>query len=357
MSTYDLVASLPLEIERYDLSGLKRDVSSDFTRRTTIVTLHGGGETGIGEDVTYAADEHERLQAAGPAHDLAGSHTIDSFSGLLESLDLFPDGAPEHDAARNYRRWAFESAALDLALCQAGRSLAEALGREPRPVTFVVSMRIGEPPQPERIDRLLADYPGTRFKLDPTSDWDAPLVLRLAALDAVDTVDLKGAYRGTVVDNPADAALYRLVAEGFPGAWIEDPDLRSDAAREALDPYRGRVTWDAVIHSVADIEGLLFQPRGLNIKPSRFGSLRALLDTYDYCLERQMTLYGGGQFELGPGRGQIQYLASLFHPDSPNDVAPAGYNDPRPARGLPVSPLVPSPSEAGFRWVSNGCSV
>ena len=32
--------------------------------------------------------------------------------------------------------------------------------------------------------------------------------------------------------------------------------------------------------------------------------------------------YGGGQFELGPGRGQIQHLASLFHPDAPNDVAP-----------------------------------
>ena len=29
-------------------------------------------------------------------------------------------------------------------------------------------------------------------------------------------------------------------------------------------------------------------------------------------------------FELGPGRGQLQYLASLFHPDGPNDLAPPG---------------------------------
>ena len=36
-------------------------------------------------------------------------------------------------------------------------------------------------------------------------------------------------------------------------------------------------------------------------------------------------MYGGGQFELGPGRGQIQYLASVFHPDGPNDVAPTGF--------------------------------
>ena len=45
-----------------------------------------------------------------------------------------------------------ESAALDLALRQAGRSLAEALGREPRPVTFVVSLRLGEPPSIDPVD-------------------------------------------------------------------------------------------------------------------------------------------------------------------------------------------------------------
>ena len=53
-------------------------------------------------------------------------------------------------------------------------------------------------------------------------------------------------------------------------------------------------------------------------------------------------MYGGGQFELGVGRGQIQYLASLFHSDSPNDVAPAGYNlDPLDPE-LPQSPLAPA---------------
>jgi hypothetical protein len=39
------------------------------------------------------------------------------------------------------------------------------------------------------------------------------------------------------------------------------------------------------------------------------------------------------------GRDQIQHLASLFHPDAPNDVAPGAYNDPQPRAGLPVSPL------------------
>jgi hypothetical protein len=50
-------------------------------------------------------------------------------------------------------------------------------------------------------------------------------------------------------------------------------------------------------------------------------------------------MYGGGQFELGPGRGQAQLLASLFHPDEPNDLAPAVYNVGDAAAALPRSPL------------------
>ena len=88
----------------------------------------------------------------------------------------------------------------------------------------------------------------------------------------------------------------------------------------------------------------------VNVKPSRFGSLHELCDCYDYLADRGIGAYGGGQFELGPGRGQIQYLASLFHPDTPNDVAPGGYNLPETPPGLPTSPLDPQPSEIGFRW-------
>jgi hypothetical protein len=86
----------------------------------------------------------------------------------------------------------------------------------------------------------------------------------------------------------------------------------------------------------------------LNSKPSRFGSLRRLLDFYDFCADRGIGLYGGGQFELGVGRGQIQLLASLVHPDTPNDVAPAIFNTGGPRRGLPESPLAIEPAPAGF---------
>ncbi len=348
MSTFDLLADLSLRIDSYALEGLARDVSSDFSRQTTVIRLRGGGEEGIGEDVTYDAVDHDVLQRAGATLPLAGSHTLRSFSALLAGLDLFPK-EPERAVSRLYRRWGFESAALDLALRQAGRSLADAVGRGPRSVTFVVSLRLGEPATLEPLTRRLERYPTLRFKLDPTPSWSDPLIAELVKTGAVDSVDLKGLYHGSVVDNPPDPELYRRVAEAFPRAWIEDPAL-SEATEAVLRPHRQRITWDANIHSIADIEALPFAPRMVNVKPSRFGSIEALCAAYDYCEQRGIGAYGGGQFELGPGRGQIQYLASLFHPDTPNDVAPGGYNDVTPPPGLPASPLAPQIAQHGFRW-------
>ncbi len=88
----------------------------------------------------------------------------------------------------------------------------------------------------------------------------------------------------------------------------------------------------------------------VNVKPSRIGGLRDLFATYDHCREHGIGAYGGGQWELGVGRGQIQALASLFHPDTPNDTAPRGYNEADPEPGLPTSPLEPALSPTGFRW-------
>ena len=60
-------------------------------------------------------------------------------------------------------------------------------------------------------------------------------------------------------------------------------------------------------------------------------------------------MYGGGMGELGPARRQIQLLASLNHPDTPNDVAPSAFNLPDPPPGLPTSPIDPEPPQPGFR--------
>jgi len=348
VSTWELLAGLELEVEDYALEGLQAQVSSEFERKSTVIRLRGGGEEGLGEDVTYDAVDHEILQSEGPTLALAGRFTLASFSAHLAELQLFAQ-PPRREVSLRYRTWAYESAALDLALRQAATTLHDALGREPQPVRFVVSLRLGEPPTLEPVRSRLALYPWLRFKLDPTSSWDERLIAELVATGAVDSVDFKGYYSGSIVDQPADPLLYRRVAEAFPHAWIEDPALTAETDA-VLAPYRARFSWDATIHSIADIDALPYPPRMVNVKPSRLGGLRNLLDAYDYCAERGIGNYGGGQFELGVGRGQNQYLASLFHADAPNDVAPSAFNLPQPPAGLPSSPLAPAPSRVGFRW-------
>ena len=323
MSTYDAVKDLPLEIDSYELEPLVREVAANFTLHRTVVVLRGGSEEGRGEEVDYDPQTQQQFQARRGELPLVGRHTLDSFS-LLQA------GQTE------YRRWAFESAALDLALRQAGQSLAEVIGREQRPLRFAISTRTASVP------RWLELYPEARFKLDPDRDWDAEVIERLAATRRVDTVDFKGIYRGEF-GMPPDPALYTRVADAFPDAWIEDPAMTPETW-PALSSHRVRITWDAAIHEWSDVEALPFPPRCLNSKPSRFGSIRRLLDFYDACEREGIALYGGGQFELGPGRRQIQVLASIFHPAGPNDVAPAGYNVRAPVPGLPESPLELTPS-------------
>ena len=339
MPLYDAVRDLTLEIEELELDQTAYQVSEQFVRKTTTVKLLGGWGAGRGEDVTYAGEEHDPERF--PKPDLAGSWTIGSFSEHLDGIDLFPAGAPDQGAYRDYRRWAFESAALDLALQQANLSLGAAIGREAKPLTFVSSTRASS------LDGWLALYPDLRFKLDPTPEWNDELVAELAARGNVDVADLKGQYHGTVVDNPPDPELYSRIAEGLPDVWIEDPALTMETGA-VLAAHRHRITWDAPIHSWADVEALAFAPRCLNSKPSRFGTVARLFEFYDRCAEHGIALYGGGQFELGVGRGQIQLLAALFHPDGSNDVAPGGYNSPVPLPDLPVSPLDPDPAPVGF---------
>jgi hypothetical protein len=117
-----------------------------------------------------------------------------------------------------------------------------------------------------------------------------------------------------------------------------------------LAPARDRIAWDAPITGPDSVRELPFEPEWLNVKPSRFGTLESLFSTVAYCRENDVTMYGGGQFELGVGRGQIQALASLFYPDAPNDVAPGGYNAAALPDDLPTSPLSAPTDTAGYRW-------
>jgi hypothetical protein len=327
MPLWDSLAGLRVTVDGYSLERAELQTASGWTRVTTTVVLAGAGEIGRGEDVTYTAPDHDHVPADLP---LEGERTLEEYSSLLDGLEVWR-GDPTNTASRDLRRWGFESAALDLALRQAGRSLGEHLGRAYQPVRFVVSTRAD-------IEPWLELQPAMEFKLDVEADWDRPLMERLAALDRVRVLDLKAYYRGTSVDLAPDPAQYRAVAEIFPDVVIEDPWLE-DGCREALAGAESRLSFDAPVHSLADLDALPLRPEWLNVKPSRFGTVRGLFDCIDACEERGIAMYGGGQYELGAGRPQIQRLASLFYADGPNDVAPSVYNEGGARPGLPVSPL------------------
>jgi hypothetical protein len=279
---------LPLAIERKTVTRL-----ASGNRTTAIVHLEGGGEHGYGEEVTFQSAD--LLPESGPAPwSFAGSFS--EFSSWLESQELFAH-APQHEVVRNYRRWAYEAAALDLALRQAGARFDEIVGRVPEPVRFVVSH--GSPP-------------GARLKVDAVD------VRPGLPIDVIDFKELG--------DRAAVESAFAL----YPDALLEDPPVVVPGAR---------VSWDIPITSAEEVRRLPVQPTAINIKPARVGGIAALFELYELCAAAGIEMYGGGQHELGPGRAQIQLLASLFHPNGPNDVAPAAYNEPNPAAGLPTSPL------------------
>ncbi len=354
-AVYDRLAELPLRIESYELTGHDREFG-EFTRPSTVVHLHGEGHEGIGEDVVYTVLDHIAHRDAGPVHDFSAPTTLGEACALFGELDLFPV-APEYPASVHYRRWAYESAALDLALRQSKLAFWEVAERDPQPLRFVCSTRLGSfgdhanKSSTEAIRKRLERYPDLEFKLDPENDWDAELIAEIAGLAPVRVLDLKGMYVGTPVDVDTDPELYRAVAETFPEAYLEDPDINAET-EPVLAPHDDRITWDAPLHSLADVKEMA--RKAINSKPSRFGSLQELLEIYEYCDANGIAIYGGGQGELQCGRGQIQYLASLFHADTPNDVAPSGYNDPAVPGGMPTSPMDPSHSETGFRWGDPG---
>jgi hypothetical protein len=351
-SPWARLSSLPVLVETVAFERLSARLSHGFERVTTRVRLLGGGAEGIGEDVSPFEEEADTLHVTEPVLPLAGEWTLGSLCERLAELrDAQWPVPPRWEMARWWRNWAFESAALDLALNQARRALHEVVGREPAPVRFVNSLSLGDPPTFDPIRRRLERHPDLRFKVDASPAWAPELIGEVAATGAVDIVDFKGQYGLELGERAALLAMYERVVAGFPDALLEDAHDLPEVT-ELLASESHRISYDAPIHSAGDLDARPLPPRAVNVKPCRVGDLRALFDVYAACEARGLVTYGGGMAELDAGRGQIQLLASLFHPDGPNDVAPGGYNADTPAADLPPSPLDPQPAPTGFRRAS-----
>ena len=144
-SLWPRLAGLPLVIEACEYERLHAVLAYEFERITTHVRLVGAGADGLGEDVSVFREDGTALHETRPSLPLEGEWTLAGFCDRVATLDLWPE-PPEWDVALRLRNWAFESAALDLALRQAGRSLHDVLGLEPQPVRFVNSLGLGKEP-------------------------------------------------------------------------------------------------------------------------------------------------------------------------------------------------------------------
>ena len=163
-------------------------------------------------------------------------------------------------ASRHYRRWAFESAALDLALRQAGLPLHEALERDPKPLQFVCSTRLtsfddeaGSTTEP--ISKRLAKYPGLEFKLDPENDWTPELIAEIGELADRPGPRSQGSLPGHPGRRRDRSRALPAGGRGVPRAHTSRIPTSTTRLGALLEPLADRVTWDAPLHSLADITG------------------------------------------------------------------------------------------------------
>ena len=263
MDHWEQLAELPLVVESLAHGRIDPGPGFGEAHSSRLVRLAGAGHEGRGEDITLF------MGGTPPMPDVAGRWTLGELCAHLDGAGQWPDGPPAWDLppsvspegakafaemAYRWRNWAFESAALDLALAQAGRPLHEVIGREPRPVTYVNSLGLGDPASADTVLRRLERYPRLRFKLDAAVTWTPEIVDALVATGAVHTIDFKGHY-GMEVDRDALPGLYERLLAAFPDALIEDPhDLPEIAA--LVEPHAARVSYDAPIHTVADLDAV-----------------------------------------------------------------------------------------------------
>lgn len=333
------ISELKLDISEIKTKSQSINISENQERKTTTIVLKGKNKTGKGEDVIYDVDLHFYPNLS---RKLKGKYSLKKFSELISKIKLFPEDKQPDVLQKNYRKWALESAGLDLALRQNKKHLPNLLNKQYSPLRFVVSPSM-EKTNIDKLRDLIEKIPGIEFKLDVKPDWNEKTIKEIAELKRVKIVDFKSHYKNLGMDPSFE--LYKKVAKGIPDAILEDPVI-NEKTRDAFKGSEHRVTWDKPIISLKTVKNLPIEIKYLNIKPSRFGSIKSLFEVIEYCLKENIQMYAGGQFELDIGRGQAQLIASMFYPKTPNDIAPLPYI--YEEKNLPQSPLKNIDSK-GFR--------
>lgn len=325
------LGALPVSVERVFCEVVEVDVEAypGGKRPMAVVVLAGRGEVGRGENVSWTLAVQDRFAAS------VGELLL-AKSGAVSEL-VSPDADP-------YAHAALEAALVDLALRQAGKSLAEVAeveGTGVIPVRYVISFDATLDPA-ARLAEIQARNEGARFKVDVDPEWTDTAVAELVATESVDLLDLKERGEEKLVERLVDA---------FPEAWIEDPpaDLEATVARVARD---------IGVRSAADAARFAEQGAMISIKAPRMGGVLEALRGLDAARAAGVPAHVGGMWELGPGRDQARLLAALYCPDAPNDVAPISRHEDAAREPSPLAvridlpgfgPHVPHGAHGGHR--------
>ena len=333
------IADLPLEVEGYALDGARarrlERLHAPVHRDPPARRRRGGPRRGrhLRRARPRVLQDGRRRRCRWPA-----SWTLGSFCDHLETLDLLA-GAAARDASRPYRHLGLRVGRARPRPAPGRHAAARGAGARAAPGHLRRLAAAGRAGDARRRSRGASRrYPALRFKLDPTRDWDDALIAeprrhrrrRLASTSRAST-------RARSSTTPADPELYRRVAEAFPDAWIEDPKLtaETDAGRCARTATASR--WDAQHPLGRRHRGACRSRRGWSTSSRRAsGRCASCSPPTTTARSAASACTAAASSSSAAGRGHIQYLASIFHPDAPNDVAPGGYNDADPAPGLPA---------------------
>ncbi len=318
-SAWDRLRALPLHVESYEFERRSATYRPTFERVTTLVRLRGDGAEGLGEDVSPFEGEDDTLHVTAPELPLTGEWTLESFSDQLAELDLWP--VPPHWHA------AVPLAQLGVRVRRA-RPRAQPGGpsRCTRP-SAASRARCASSTRSGSASRRPSTRSARRLERPSRPALQARRHARLVA-----GADRRGGRHRRRRDRRLQGPLRprdRRAARAAGHVRARDRGVPGRAARGRARPARGhraargrgdRISYDSPIYGVADLDTTPLPPQAVNIKPCRVGDVRSLLEVYAAVEERGLITYGGGMGELDVGRGQIQLLASLFHPEGPNDV-------------------------------------
>ena len=224
----------------------------------------------------------------------------------------------------NFAKAGLEMACWDVFTRVRGEPLAQPLGGTRHEIHSGVSLGI-EPTIEgllEQVERFLADgYKRIKMKIGPGRDLAYVSAVRQHWPNALLMADANSAYS---LDDPEHIAALEAL-DTLDLMMIEQPLADDDIVDHARLQARLRtpICLDESIHSVEDARKALDlgSCRIINIKVSRLGGLSEAKRVHDLCQARGVPVWCGGMHEFGVGRAANIAISALAGFTLPGDVS------------------------------------